>query len=825
MQYIGGSGPSNARIAIVYDFPKAINPAMDALLEECFKYAGSTIKDCYITYLVKYPIAHYGQMERVGAKWQACMDNLFAELDILRPNVVLCFSNTVLKLLTGEKDIANMRGSILHSSNGKYKVIPLIHPGSILQSKEDKDTDEEGQMLGWKSLAYIKWDILRAVKQSQFNEFRPPLRDLQVAKTSLDFWRFRERYADKRYCAVDIETFRTIPVCISFAFNSKVAISVPLIHFPDFNTTRSDLVQIWKDVADLLYDNSIMKIFQNGKFDQGQLSLCYNDTLKFGLAVRSFFFDTFLGFKLLYPELPGSLAFQCSVLTEEPYYKEEGKGYNPKKDKADRLLLYNAKDSVCTFECYERISEELKAKNLEETFYERIMPLHPFYYAMERKGLLRDEQKTASLRYSTEVEITSLNDELQNLILSFGFEDRKEFNVNSPKQSKELIYEKLKIPKREKADEKTLDQLMRNVVKDEKKKRILELIIRIRKLRKLIGTYLAALPHPDGRIKTSYKLMLETGRTATSIYKSPVTTIKMGMALQTITKDYGDDSKVGASLRSIFIPNDGYVFIEPDLSQAEARVVALLANDKPLLKIFQYNVDIHRITGGWMFGSISSEFLSSFLAAETTQEADDEAAKLNKALKELVNAEQRQTGKKFRHSGHYDMGKHEAAIQAQCSEKLAQLMIDKFHSTNPNIREVFHKGVVNHLNLNDRELTTPYGRKRTFFNKWGNGLFKEAYAYLPQSTVSDALKFSMIRVAKRLPELDIRIECHDSFLGEIRISDLTDKVLRTITEEMQQPINFDKCSLGEGDLIIPCDIKIGENWNDLIDEKKWRAKK
>src|SRR6185503_12905012 len=114
-----------------------------------------------------------------------------------------------------------------------------------------------------------------------------------------------------------------------------------------------DMAHIWKAVSEVLYDVKVGKIGQNFKYDELQLDTPVNRTVQFGMPLRGYYFDTNLGMRTLYPELPSRLEFIASVLTREPYYKDEGKEYNPKKDRPERLLNYCGKDSVVTFEAYE----------------------------------------------------------------------------------------------------------------------------------------------------------------------------------------------------------------------------------------------------------------------------------------------------------------------------------------------------------------------------------------------------------------------------------------------------------------------------------------
>lgn len=837
---INGFGPSSAKLAIVGEAPGQIEEQLGRpfmgptgkLIDQFLLTAGMPRSQVYATNVVRVrpPGNNLELLYQTGYKIQDFEEILWSELTSLRPNAVIAFGNTALTALTGMKGIEKYRGSILRATKGDFKVIPTIHPASLMHKESD------GRMSGWKDATFIQWDVNRAVKQSLFPEFNLPDRNLIVCRSNLELYRFLNRYSSAEYVSVDIETFHTIPICISFAFNAHEAISVPL--FPglsqDLQVSRTDQIRNWRDVIEIMANPKIQKIGQNFKFDETLLRTCLNGTLNFGIHTRGFFFDTMLGFRTLYPELPATLAFITSVLTEEPYYKEEGKGYNPKKDKIDRLLLYNAKDAVVTYECFEKELSELRERGMERFFFERVMPLHPFYSRLEQRGIRRDNFATRFLEEKYFAIWKEQQDELDELATFYGMVIKKPFTWNEKKRNftggcnvgsnnetgdmKTLVFVAMACPIRKGTGLKEIDALIRNNVRDEKKIRTLRLIQSIRKVRKTINTYIKAKSHPDGRLHTSVYIALETGRTSTRSCEPPITTEDMGMAFQTLTKhgEYGND------IRLQFIPDENYVFIEPDLSQAEARVVAVLARDDKLLKMFKFKVDVHMVTECWLL-NIAIPLLDLFFAEENEMRCWELAMELNAQMKGLINDEQRQEGKKFRHAGHYDMGKREAASQIGISEAKAGIALNKFHDTNPNIRGVFHHEIVEFLNKNNRILTNPFGRVRQFLNKWGSELFKEGYAQIPQSTVSDQVKFAMIRIEPRCEKLQILAESHDSFLGQIPLLvgeqypfKLLDQYAIVIKEELEQEIDFKDCSLPRGILTIPCDIHIGKNnWQEM----------
>lgn len=825
MNFVGGDGPSTAKLVAVGEAPGAdeerigrpfVGPS-GKMVDNLIKIAGSDRRCVYVTNVVKIrpPGNRIKDLPLLGKSIDDFIPQLHEEIRQINPNCILAFGNTALTALTGKKGIEKYRGSILQANFGQYKVISTLHPASILHGEMD------GKMKSWKDLTYIQWDVNRAVKQSQFPDLCLPQRQLMVCRNAQHLYQFLKQYSGCDLMSVDIETYRTVPICIGLAFNRDSAMSIPLTNYPENSgMTYEDLADCFHQVCEVMADDKIRKIGQNFKFDERLLHTCINGTCSFGIITRNFYFDTLLAFRVLYPELNGSLQFSTSVMTEEPYYKDEGREYNPLRDRLDRLLLYNAKDAAVTFEVYEQCLKELKQRGLEKFFFSFQMPLHAFYSRLEERGILRDGTAKDILKEKYEEQRLTLQAEFDDLTKEYV--DRP-LNVASNGKNGDmpfLIFVCMKCPPRKGTDEQTIDALRRNgIVKDPKKLRILELIQQIRKVRKTIGTYIDSEVDHRGRLLTQYRIILETGRTSTSILKPPVATRQFGLAFQTITK-HGD---IGSDLRRMFIPDPGYVFIEPDLSGAEARVVALLANDTRLLKAFRYNIDIHRLTASWIFDIAIGNWLEDFWNTPDESGCQVLADCINAALKAKLDNEQRQLGKVFRHAGNYDMQKRTAAETAGISEWRANQILEKFHKTNPNIKGVFHKEIISALKWNNRTLTSPNGRQRLFLNQWGEELWKEAYAQIPQSTVSDQNKKAAIAFELRCPKAMILAESHDSFLCQVPIAlgeqfplRHIDHAIEVMKEEMESPIDFTNCSLSRGSLVIPCEIKISDsNWEDM----------
>jgi uracil-DNA glycosylase family 4 len=363
-KFVGGEGSPNAKIMIIGEAPGSqedlmgrpfVGPAGE-LLDQLLRDAGINRGMLYVTNISKYklPNNNFDGFDLVHNPKDKALEVLWTEINTVNPNVIVALGSNVLRELTGKSKIANWRGSILQSVRGYPKVVPTFRPAHLLYMR-DSDDESDNEISGYWQKFIIAFDLQRAVKQSSFKEFRLPDRLLHVAKSSSDLYSFLQRHKDRHYCAVDIEVIHSIPVCIALSFTRSEALSIPLLDQINgmklCDIPTHDLAFCWNMIDKVLNDPKIKILGQNYKFDQERLErIC-------GITTHSLFCDTMMMSHTLYPELPKGLAFLCSFYTEEPYYKDEGKEFNPKKDKLDRLYLYNAKDAAVTMEVFE---EQLK---------------------------------------------------------------------------------------------------------------------------------------------------------------------------------------------------------------------------------------------------------------------------------------------------------------------------------------------------------------------------------------------------------------------------------------------------------------------------------
>ena len=814
---VNGQGNPYAKLLILGEFPtqtedkyeKPFLGSSGELLDRIFNELGHPEwrTNYWLTYVYRYR-PPFNNIKEIGTVCDVEEEKqrLYQEILSIGPNCILAIGPIAFETITGISKLLTYRGSILPSQVSDAKVVGTISPQHLVRSSDESGDQDETKGL----FSYVwKWvlanDIKRAVSESASMVCELPQRSLLIARNSVDVSRFIDRHkGHKGPVFADIETIESsVAGCVSLAWNRYEAISIPLFskvgRYEISNIPTTDLAFIWQKL-DWLFRNVLVG-GQNWKFDQVKLEML-------GYKFKGLRTDTSLKAHTINPEIPYvGLAFISSIWTREPYYKAEGKEFIFGKHDIDRWFLYNAKDSAVDCEVDEVQEKELE--NLSDTYhtdlkkfyYDYITKLHDLYFDMEKVGFKLDEGVRAYLiaKYQTWAEHIKVQ-----LDVAVG----RDINYNSPKQVKELLYEQMKIKPidREHAtNEDVISRLLKDKVKDESCRSVLSNILEIRRVNKTLSTYLYAMPDFDGRMRTQVRIAgTETGRSSDSILEPPVRPCKIGYAFKTLTK-HGD---IGQDVRGTLIADEGYVIVNIDLSQAEARVVALLSKDSELLAAFD-KIDIHKRTAS----------LALFTGQlNLSYEFDPIADIIGKESPE------RFIGKKTRHAGNYEMQWKEFMkqvisdcrrfhIQFTISAFSAKQILERFHAATPKLSQVFHKGIRDIIDT-ERALINPFGRLRRFFDRPGPRLYKEADAFIPQSTVKDRLTHSLLEIRNKKYPIKLANEAHDSATYLMPIGEYVD-ICKELKPIFEQPIDFSTCSLKRGTLVIPCDFEVGINYKDL----------
>lgn len=705
------------------------------------------------------------------------IDDLWAEIEQVKPNCILALGRLALRTLTGKDGITQHRGSILRSLKHDIKVVPSFHPSAYLSERAGKGS------VDYSARTYVTLDFARAIEESQTSKLKLPERNLMVCRNSLQLYNFFEQNKKNNKLSIDIEVIHAIPTCIGMAFDSVNGLSVPLFSLYDMSFADAELVEMWKLLARNLEDPRLKIIGQNFKFDQAKI----RNTV--GIRLPRLYRDTMVQGFCLHPELPKSLQFLTSVYTREPYYKDEYKEFNPKKDKIEQIYLYNAKDAVVTFELCETLERELEQANLVE-YCDYRTELHDLYLAIEEDGFSVNEEEKKAVIADLYASVL-YNDHEMDAILGY------KFNCQSNPAVAKALYETLAFPLRKGGGEDVLSALYANHCKTADQKRFLDLLLDRRKFKTNLTTVSRKADY-DGKMRGGYNYCgTETGRSSTAILQPPVRPEKIGLTFHGLSKH----GEIGKRTRRFLVADPGCVLLEADLSQAEPRIVALLSEDYELLEKFGVT-DIHKETAGWFFN----------LEDKIAQQLKKDDPK-------------RFIGKTGRNGGNYDMGKRRLAqtintdakkygIDVQVSEWKAGEILQIFHAKSPKIRGVFHRDIRLALEANNRTLVNPYGFRRQFLGRWNDDLIKEALADIPQSTVADHLKKAMLRLKKNIPDLRIIIEAHDANVFMLRHDEVKD-IAMEVDKQYSRVIDFSTCTLKRGDLIIPAAFEIGESYGEL----------
>lgn len=552
-KYIPGFGPLGAKLMILTECPTYKDTQSGKLstsneLNQLLTDAGINKSHCWLTTVSKYEVpsnaAHKKipfiiRAKQVGIDISQQLSELQNEINGIKPNCILALGSTALWALSGKTKINNFRGSILHGMGVKF--IPTFNPAHLSWQAADVE------FRGYWNRQVILFDIKRARYQSTFPELILPQRILQICKNSYQLAEFRNRYKSHQKMSVDIEAHGScLPMCIGLSFSPSHGMTVPLWNTDGISSIPdSDLVQCWIILAEMLYEKDI--IGQNFNYDRDKIR-------RLGFIIRKCISDTMLKAFAINPELPKGLAFNTSIYTEEPFYKDEGMYQGRIED----LLLGCARDACVTYEVDENMDSDLDEIG-QRKFYENfLMKLPEFYLSIENQGFGIDEvERDRLLRKYIEWD-ERVRYELFKLVGT-------EVNVNSPKQVSLLLFENLKLPTKNSTGEEDLTALLNSptAIKKIEHRRIIELILEGRRVRKSISTYLMSLPDYDGRMRTTYFPCLETGRSSTGQQDPPIRPMVevidengkkkskvLGTAFQTLTK-HGD---IGADIRGMFIP-------------------------------------------------------------------------------------------------------------------------------------------------------------------------------------------------------------------------------------------------------------------------------
>ena len=633
----------------------------------------------------------------------------------------------------------------------------------VLKKSQKPKTPVNGQL---DLFAEFPPDGADLFENSSFETLKTTAHNYKLVENQEDLEKLRDYFLTNKILSLDTETTSTSAidaelVGLSFAVKEFEAFYVPI---PPKREAAVQIVNIFKEV----YENEkILKIGQNLKYD---LEVLRN----YDIHLAGPMWDTMIAHYLIQPELRHNMDYMAEIyLNYKTIHIDELIGPRGKNQKSMRDLSpaevyeYAAEDADITLRLKNKLEPELKKFDCDKLFYEIEMPLMPVLAEMEMNGVCLD---TVSLA-ETSKQFTNRMNEIEARIYELAGET---FNIASPKQVGEILFEKLKIVEKAKktktgqyvTSEEVLQQL-RN------KHEIVADILEHRGLKKLIGTYIDALPKlinpTTGHIHTSFnQTITATGRLSSS-----------DPNLQNIPIR-GEDGK---EIRKAFIPEPGCLFFSADYSQIELRVMAHLSQDPHMIEVFREGKDLHAATA------------ANIYKKEITEVTRDERTKSKRANFGII----------------YGITVFGLAERLDISRDEAKMLIDGFFTTFPEVHDYMEKS--KEVAREKGYVTTLFGRRRYLpdinsHNATVRGFAERNAINAPiQGTAADIIKVAMIRIHNRFKTEGIRskmiLQVHDELNFSVYPEE-KERVEKIVLEEMQQAI----------ELTVPlvADSGFGQNW-------------
>nr|WP_314682279.1 DNA polymerase I [uncultured Prevotella sp.] len=416
-------------------------------------------------------------------------------------------------------------------------------------------------------------------KNAKFESIKTTQHDYKLVENEEELRQLCDFFITKEFVSIDTETTSTDAISaelvgLSFSVEENKAFYVAV---PANYEEALKIVQIFKPLYE---SDKIMKIGQNIKYD-------YEVLTRYGVTLQGKMFDTMIAHYLIQPELHHNMDYMAeTLLGYQTIHIEELLGPKGKKQKNMRDLSptdiyeYAAEDADITLRLKNVLEPRLKELGVEELFWNIEMPLVRVLADMELNGVCLD---TEALQDTSKIFTERMKQYEQEIYKEAG----EEFNISSPKQVGDILFGKLQImdkPKKTKTGQYvTSEEVLQSL---ESKSPIVRNILNFRGMKKLLSTYIDALPkliNPrTGHIHTSFNQALTaTGRLSSSdpnLQNIPVRT---------------DDGK---EIRKCFIPEEGCLFFSADYSQIELRIMAHLSEDENMMEAFREGHDIHRAT-------------------------------------------------------------------------------------------------------------------------------------------------------------------------------------------------------------------------------------
>ena len=590
--------------------------------------------------------------------------------------------------------------------------------------------------------------------------------DYQLIDTEEKRTKIIQKLLTSKILSLDTETTGTEPmdaelVGMSFSIAENEAFYVPV------SADQEEALKIVNEFRPVFENENSMKVGQNIKYDMIVLQ-------NYGVQVKGPLFDTMIAHYVLQPELRHGMDYLAEIyLRYQTIHIDEligpkGKNQKNMRDLAPKdVYRYACEDADVTLKLKNVLEKELKENDAERLFYDIEMPLVPVLVNIERNGVLLD---TEALKQSS-AHFTAQMENIEKEIYELAGET---FNIASPKQVGEVLFDKLRIVEKAKKTKTGQYVTSEEVLESLRHKHpVVEKILEHRGLKKLLGTYIDALPQlinpRTGRVHTSFnQTVTATGRLSSS-----------NPNLQNIP--IRDEN--GKEIRKAFIPDEGCLFFSADYSQIELRIMAHLSEDKNMIDAFLSNHDIHAAT----------------------------AAKIYKIDLQDVGSDMRRKAKTANFGIIYGISVFGLAERMNVERKEAKELIDGYFETYPGVKAYMDKSI--RVAQEKGYVETIFHRKRFLPDINSRNAIVRGYAERNainapiQGSAADIIKVAMARIYQRFQTEGIQakmiLQVHDELNFSVPVEE-KERVEEIVIEEMEHAYRMH--------VPLKADCGWGKNW-------------
>ena len=675
-----------------------------------------------------------------------------------------------LRKIFEELEFRTLISRVLKNANSNSSPTPPsastdIFAGTLFAGQTTTDSPKSGPTQG-DLFANFAAEGADASKNSNLTRLEMLDVDYQLIDTEEKRKEIIKKLLTTEILSIDTETTGTEPmdaelVGMSFSDAENRAYYVPV------PADREEALKIINELRPLYENENSMKVGQNIKYDMIVLQ-------NYGVQVKGKLFDTMLAHYVLQPELRHNMDYLAEIyLHYQTIHIDELIGARGKNQKCMRDLppedvyRYACEDADVTLKLKNVLEKELKAQGVEHLFYEIEMPLVPVLVNIESNGV---RISTEALRQSSE-HFTVRLQEIEKSIYELAGET---FNIGSPKQVGEVLFDKLKIIEKAKKTKTGQYVTSEEVLESLRSKHdVIGKILEYRGLKKLLSTYIDALPQlinpRTGRIHTSFnQAVTATGRLSSS-----------NPNLQNIPIRDED----GKEIRKAFIPDDGCEFFSADYSQIELRIMAHLSEDQNMIDAFLSGYDIHAAT----------------------------AAKIYKVDIKEVTADMRRKAKTANFGIIYGISVFGLAERMNVSRQEARELIDGYFETYPQVKEYMDRSI--RVARENGYVETIFHRKRYLQDINSRNAVVRGYAERNainapiQGSAADIIKVAMALIYQRFQSNNLKakmiLQVHDELNFSVPEAE-KEIVQKIVIEEMERAYRMH--------VPLRADCGWGKNW-------------